>query len=85
MTNTQKFSIRLLREDLVPADAVREGVDMTQWDKREGGAMIGLHALGGSIEAAGRWTAGPRQARACEARSVRQMLCPHCLVILSAL
>ena len=31
MTNTEKPSIRLLREGLAPGDAVREGVDLTQW------------------------------------------------------
>ena len=31
MTNSQKLSIRLLREGLAPTDAVREGVDLTQW------------------------------------------------------
>ena len=46
MTNTQKLSIRLLREGLAPADAVREGVDLTQWDKLAG-AMIALDTLGG--------------------------------------
>ena len=45
MTNTQKLSIRLIREGLAPADAVREGVDLTQWDKLEG-AMIALDTLG---------------------------------------
>ena len=46
MTNTQKLSIRLLREDHSPADAIREGVDLTRWDKLEG-AMIALDTLGG--------------------------------------
>ena len=36
----------MLREGLAPVDAVREGVDLTQWDKLEG-AMIALDTLGG--------------------------------------
>ena len=46
MSNTQKLSIRLLRDGLAPADAVRDGVDLTPWDKLEG-ALIALATLGG--------------------------------------
>jgi hypothetical protein len=46
MSNTQKLSIRLLRDGLVPANAVRDGVDLTPWDKLEG-ALIALATLGG--------------------------------------
>jgi len=46
MSNTQKLSIRLLREGLAPADAVREGVDLTEWPKLDG-ALIALDTLGG--------------------------------------
>lgn len=46
MSNTQKLSIRLLRDRLAPADAVRDGVDLTPWDKLEG-ALISLATLGG--------------------------------------
>lgn len=46
MSNTQKLSIRLLRDGLAPADAVRDGVDLTPWDKLEG-ALISLATLGG--------------------------------------
>jgi uncharacterized protein (TIGR04141 family) len=44
--NTQKLSIRLLRDGLAPADVVRDGVDLTPWDKLEG-ALIALATLGG--------------------------------------
>ena len=46
MSNTQKLAIRLLRDGLAPADAVRDGVDLTPWDKLEG-AWIALATLGG--------------------------------------
>ncbi len=46
MSNTQKLSIRLLRDGLTPTDAVREGVDLTEWPKLEG-ALISLATLGG--------------------------------------
>ena len=46
MTNTKKPSIRMLREGLAPADAVCEGVYLTQWDKLEG-ATIALDTVGG--------------------------------------
>ena len=46
MSNTQKLSIRLLRDGLAPADAVRDGVELTPWDKLEG-ALISLATLGG--------------------------------------
>lgn len=46
MSNTQKLSIRLLRKGLTPTDAVREGVDLTEWPKLEG-ALISLATLGG--------------------------------------
>jgi hypothetical protein len=46
MSNTQKLSIRLLRDGLAPADAVRDGVERTPWAKLEGG-RISLATLGG--------------------------------------
>lgn len=46
MSNTQKLSIRLLRDGLTPTDAVRDGVDLTEWPKLEG-ALISLATLGG--------------------------------------
>ena len=46
MTNTEKPSIRTLREGLAPGDAVREGMNLTQWDKLEG-ATIALDTVGG--------------------------------------
>lgn len=46
MSNTQKLSIRLLRDGLAPADAVRDGVHLTPWDKLKG-ALISLATLGG--------------------------------------
>ncbi len=46
MSNTQRLSVRLLRDGLAPADAVRDGVDLTPWDKLEG-ALISLATLGG--------------------------------------
>ena len=46
MSNTQKLSIRLLRDGLTPTEAVREGVDLTEWPKLEG-ALISLATLGG--------------------------------------
>lgn len=46
MSNTQKLSIRLLRNGLTPTDAVREGVDLAEWPKLEG-ALIALDTLGG--------------------------------------
>lgn len=46
MSNTQKLSIRLLREDRTPADAVRSGVDLAEWQRLEG-ALIALETLGG--------------------------------------
>lgn len=46
MSNTQKLSIRLLRDGLAPSDAVRDGVVLTPWDKLEG-ALISLATLGG--------------------------------------
>ena len=52
MSNTQKLAIRLLRDSLAPTDAVREGVDLTEWPKLEG-ALISLATLGGG---APKWT-----------------------------
>lgn len=46
MSNTQKLSIRLLRNGSTPGDAVRDGVDLAPWDKLEG-AQICLGTLGG--------------------------------------
>lgn len=46
MSNTQKLSIRLLRDGVTPTGAVREGVDLTEWPKL-GGALISLATLGG--------------------------------------
>lgn len=46
MSNTQKLSIRLLRDGLTPTDAVRDGIDLTEWPKLEG-ALISLATLGG--------------------------------------
>ena len=46
MSNTQKLSIRLLREGRKPADSVRAGVDLTEWSKLEGG-LIALDTVGG--------------------------------------
>lgn len=45
--NTQKLSIRLLKEDLEPKDGTREGVNLKAWDKLEG-ALITLATMGGS-------------------------------------
>ena len=50
MTDTEEASIRLLHEGEAPADAVSEGVELTQCDKCERGAMIGFHARDGGIE-----------------------------------
>lgn len=52
MSNIQKLSIRLLLDGLAPANAVRNGVDLTPWKKLEG-ALIALGTLGGG---APRWT-----------------------------
>ena len=46
MSNTQKLSIRLLRDGLAPTDAVRDGVDLAEWPTLEG-ALIALDTLGG--------------------------------------
>jgi len=46
MSNTQKLSIRLLRDGLMPIEAVREGVDLTEWPRLEG-ALVSLATLGG--------------------------------------
>lgn len=46
MSNTQKLSIRLLRDGLAPTDALRDGVDLAEWPKLEG-ALISLDTLGG--------------------------------------
>jgi uncharacterized protein (TIGR04141 family) len=43
----QKLSIRLLKEDLVPSDGVRESIDLKPWPKIEG-AQIALDTMGGS-------------------------------------
>lgn len=45
--NTQKLSIRLLKEGLEPKDGARDGVDLEAWDKLEG-ALIVLDTMGGS-------------------------------------
>lgn len=45
--NTQKLSIRLLKDGLEPADSLREGVGLADWDKLEG-AKIALDTMGGS-------------------------------------
>ena len=44
---TQKLSIRLLRDGVEPADAVRDGVDLTNWPQLEG-AKIDLGTMGGN-------------------------------------
>lgn len=44
--NTQKLSIRLLKEDLEPVDALRDGVDLEPWGKVEG-AFLALGTMGG--------------------------------------
>lgn len=46
MSNTQKLSIRLLRDGIAPVCAVREGVELTSWDRLEG-SLIALATLGG--------------------------------------
>ena len=51
--NTQKLSIRLLRDGLDPAHAVRDGVDLSDWAKIEG-AKIVLDTMGGG---APKWAA----------------------------
>lgn len=45
--NTQKLSIRLLREGLKPEHALRDGVDVAEWPKLEG-SLIALDTLGGN-------------------------------------
>lgn len=50
--NTQKLSIRLLRDGLEPKDGARDGVDLEAWDKLEG-ALIMLDTMGG---AAPKWS-----------------------------
>lgn len=52
MSNTQKLSVRLLRDGLAPAEALRDIVDLTRWDKPEG-APISLATFGGG---APKWT-----------------------------
>jgi len=44
---TQKLSIRLLRDGVEPADAVRDGVDLTDWPQLEG-SKITLGTMGGN-------------------------------------
>lgn len=44
--NTQKLSIRLLKDGLKPADSLRDGVDLVDWDKLDG-AKIALDTIGG--------------------------------------
>ena len=46
MSKTQKLSIRLLRDGLVPFNAVRDGVDLAVWPRLEG-ALISFDTLGG--------------------------------------
>ncbi|MDF1871979.1 DUF6119 family protein [Vannielia sp.] len=50
--NTQKLSIRLLKDGLEPKDGARDGVDLEAWDKLEG-ALIVLDTMGG---AAPKWS-----------------------------
>lgn len=64
MSNTQKLSIRVLRDGLAPADAVRDGVDLTPWDKLEG-ALILLATLGGG---APKWAGFPAPSAGCRGR-----------------
>lgn len=45
--NIQKLSIRLLKDGVEPADALREGVDLEDWPKIEG-AKIALDTMGGN-------------------------------------
>lgn len=45
--NIQKLSIRLLKDGVEPADALREGVDLEDWPKIEG-AKIALATMGGN-------------------------------------
>ena len=46
MSNTQKLSIRLLREDFEPTQAVKTGVELKPWDRFED-ALILLGTVGG--------------------------------------
>lgn len=48
MPNTQKLSIRLLREGLTPNDSVRDGVVLVNW-QRIPNSMISLHTVGGTV------------------------------------
>ena len=45
--NIQKLSIRLLKDGVEPADALRDGVDLEDWPKIEG-AKIALDTMGGN-------------------------------------
>lgn len=45
--HTQKLSVRLLRHGVEPADAIRQGITLTDWAKIEG-AKIGLATIGGT-------------------------------------
>lgn len=49
---TQKLSIRLLRDGVEPSDAVRDGVDLTDWPQLEG-SKIELGTMGGN---AAKWS-----------------------------
>lgn len=44
---TQKLSIRLLRQGLLPRDALRQGVNLVNWDKLDN-SLIALDSLGGN-------------------------------------
>lgn len=46
MSNTQKLSIRLLREDIEPSRAVKAGVELKSWPRFEG-ALFLLDTVGG--------------------------------------
>lgn len=45
--NTQKLSIRLLKDGLLPCDSLRDDVKLANWNELEG-AEITLGTMGGS-------------------------------------